>query len=340
MRLLKVLFFVVVVLILLVPLAITFTIGWRPLIGPRSRPLTDRLFEATPARLERGKYLVNGVLGCFYCHSERDSSLPGAPPKAGREGSGAPFEEAETPGVIVASNITPDLETGIGDWTDDAVARAIREGIGGDGRALFPLMPYLNYRNLPDEDLASVVAYIRSIPAVRNQLPKTQINFPVNRLIMSVPEPIIDPIEEPVFPTAIARGEHIVRLASCADCHTPPDPNGQPLPNMEFAGGFVLRGFNGKPVAASNLTSDASGIPYYDEATFINTIRTGQIGARKLDPIMPWGGYGNMTDEDLKAVFAYIHNLKPVVHHVDNTMEPTMCPVCGFEHGLGDTNKK
>jgi hypothetical protein len=88
------------------------------------------------------------------------------------------------PGRIVASNITPDPETGAGNWTDDQLARAIREGIGHDGRALFPMMPYENLRHMSDEDLASLVVYIRSLPAVRHELPASEIVFPVKYLIL------------------------------------------------------------------------------------------------------------------------------------------------------------
>src|SRR5262249_34863163 len=173
------------ILIIVVPLVITFTIGWRPLLGPRVRPLSDRKFEATPARLERGKYLVNAVVGCVDCHSEHDPTLEGAPAKPGHEGAGVLFFQDPNLGKVYASNITPDKETGIGNWTDDQIARAVREGTGGDGRALFPIMPYRNFRNLSDEDLASIIVYIRSIPPIRNVVPKTVINFPINRLIMS-----------------------------------------------------------------------------------------------------------------------------------------------------------
>src|SRR5215471_3104344 len=115
MKLLKKLILIVaVVLVILIPLGITFTIGWRPFIGPRIRPVTDRKFDATPARMERGKYIVNSVAGCFFCHSERDASLPGAPPKAGREGAGNLLDKDPQLGNIVAPNITPDKQTGIG----------------------------------------------------------------------------------------------------------------------------------------------------------------------------------------------------------------------------------
>jgi len=87
------------------------------------------------------------------------------------------------PGMVVAANITPDRETGIGGWTDGEKIRAIREGVDRDGRVLFPMMPYGNYRLMSDEDVYAVVAYINSLPAVRNPLPATAIKFPVSLLI-------------------------------------------------------------------------------------------------------------------------------------------------------------
>lgn len=318
----------------LIALGITFTIGWRPVIGPRVRALTDRKFESSPERLARGRYLVEGVLGCLDCHSERDWNQPGAPSIESKKGGGAPFPDG--PGKLFAPNITPDKETGAGQWTDDMLARAIREGISHDGRALFPIMPYQNYRRMSDEDLAAVIVYLRSIPAVRNSLPRSEIDFPLNRLINSVPEPVTSTVVDPDLSDAVKRGEHLVRLASCADCHTP-QKQGQPIAGLDFAGGFILRAPEGE-VASVNITADASGISYYDEATFIEAMRTGQVKARKLSPIMPWAVYRNINNEDLKSMFAYIRSLKPVKHSVDNAEPPTACKLCGVKHGLGDRN--
>ena len=130
---------------------------WRPILGPRARPLTSRTFERTPQRLERGQYLTTSLLGCIDCHSVRDWKQHDAPVVNGMLGAGDIFPAKGLPGRIVAANLTPDPETGAGTWTDDQLARAIREGIGHDGRALFPLMPFTNYRRLSDEDLASVI---------------------------------------------------------------------------------------------------------------------------------------------------------------------------------------
>ena len=177
-------------LVVLLAIVITLTIGWSPFFGPKARALTNRTFERTPQRLERGRYIATGLSSCVYCHSPHDWASPGTPMVAGKEASGEVLPYAGLPGRIVAPNLTPDPETGVGGWTDDQLARAIREGVGHDGRALFPIMPYQHYRNMSDEDLASVVVYLRSLPAVHNQLPATEIIFPVEYLIRSAPEPI------------------------------------------------------------------------------------------------------------------------------------------------------
>ena len=179
-----------VVLLVLLAIGITFTVGWRPFFGPNARPLTSRTFERTPQRLERGRYIATALSGCIYCHSPHEWTAPGTPMTAGMEGAGEVEPYADLPGRIVAPNLTPDPETGAGTWSDDQLARAIREGIGHDGRALFPLMPYTRFRNMSDEDLASVIVYLRSLPAVKNPLPKTDIIFPVKYLIRNVPEPV------------------------------------------------------------------------------------------------------------------------------------------------------
>jgi mono/diheme cytochrome c family protein len=330
----RILGIVLLAIIILLGLGITFTIGWRPLIGAKRRALTDRKYEATPQRLLRGKYLVDGVAGCFGCHTDADWSKPGAPPVAGREGSGHIWADQNLPWLI-APNITPDKETGAGNWTDDTLARAIREGIGHDGRALFPLMPYPNYRQMSDEDLASVVVYLRSVPPVRNQLPTTKMPFPLNFFIQNVPQPVTT-APAPDQSTPAARGAYLVKLAACADCHTPQE-KGQPLPGMDFAGGFILYEPKG-PVASANITPAASGIGYYNEATFVRALREGKVGVRPLHASMPWFYYGKMSDEDLGSIFAFLQTVKPVKHQLDNTEPPAYCRLCKQKHGFGATN--
>jgi hypothetical protein len=327
---------ILITLLVLIAIAISATVGWRPILGPKARPLTARKFEATPQRLERGKYIATALSGCVYCHSPHNWSAPDTAIIAGKEFSGEIEPYTDLPGRIVAPNLTPDPETGAGNWTDDQLARAIREGIGHDGRALFPLMPYRNYREMSDEDLASVIVYLRSVPAVHNPLPKTEIIFPVKYLIRNAPEPVTSALTDPAWKDEGQHGEHLVRLAGCLDCHTPAE-KGQAIPGMQGAGGFGLPGPWGF-VAAANITQDPSGIPYYDEALFLQVMHTGALKARKLSPIMPVMVYGNMREEDLRAIWAYVKTFKPVKHTVDNSEAATECKLCRQKHGGGARN--
>jgi hypothetical protein len=129
----------------------------------------------------------------------------------------------------------------------------------------------------------------------------------------------------------------------CDACHTPTDDKGTPLPGMSFSGGAPLVGpwEGGKKIEtvnALNLTPDPSGISYFDELMFIDVIRHGGFRTRPLSSIMPWAYFRNLSDDDLKAIFAYLHTLKPVCHHVDNTETATYCKQCRTKHGLGATN--
>ena len=313
--------------------------GPRPFLGPRARTLVDRTFARTPDRLARGKYLVEAVTGCMDCHSPHNWARHDAASLPGMEGAGQEMSSIlqGLPGRIVASNLTPDPETGAGKWSDDALARGIREGIGHDGRALFPMMPYEHFRRLPDEDVASIVVYLRSLHPVRNSLPPTQVAFPVKYLIQSVPQPLTSPVPEAEPADPVTRGAFLVNAAACADCHTP-EKMGQPLPGMAFGGGRLLEGAWGR-VASANITQDPSGIPYYNEEMFVAAMRTGYVGARRLNQIMPWATFRKMSDQDLKAIYAYLKTLPPVKHNVDNTEPPALCPIDKTTHGLGAHNR-
>ncbi len=327
-KLRKALLVVCISLFLLLLLGINFTIGWRPFLGPRKRATTSRQFESTTERLARGRYLAQSVLGCTTCHSPRDFTKHGAPPVAGMDFAGQPIELPGFPGNIVVPNITPDKETGAGNWTDDQIARAIREGIKHDDTTIFPLMPYMLYKDLSDEDLASVVVYLRSLTPIHNPLPVSKVNFPVNYLVRGVPQPVTHPVHGPDAADALARGKYLVNMG--CGCH-------QAKEKLPFAGGENLRGPWGD-VTSVNLTPDASGIGYYSESTFITAMRTGYVGARELNQIMPYGEFKGITDDDLKAMFAYLKTLPPVKHRVDNSLPPTFCKLCKEKHGAGDQN--
>src|SRR5262245_11628850 len=142
---------VLALLVVLVVVGISM-IGWAVVLGPKARAVTDRKFPATPEMIARGQYLANGGLHCFLCHTEHDLNSPDLVPNEAKQGAGwaLPIPELNN---IAARNITPDMETGIGSWTDDEIARAIQEGIRKDGSALFPVMPYMEFAKLDDQDV-------------------------------------------------------------------------------------------------------------------------------------------------------------------------------------------
>lgn len=299
----------------------------------------------TPERLARGHYLVEGLLQCPACHSENDFSKRPFQVFPGKKLGGFVFPNEELglpkPNRVVAPNISPDPEYGAGTWKDADFVRALRQGIGHDGRTLFPLMPYYYFRNLSDEDLASVIVYERSLPPVHIKRPKTSLVPQLKNAFQ--PLPPLPHVPEPDHSNPLKYGEYLVAGGHCDGCHTPTDEKGAPLPGMRFAGGAPLVGhWEGgkqlKTVNALNLTPDASGISYFDELMFIDVIRNGGFRTRPLSNIMPWAYFRNLTDDDLKAIFVYLRSLKPVCHHVDNTEPVTYCKQCRTKHGLGATN--
>jgi mono/diheme cytochrome c family protein len=309
--------------------------------GPAKEPEVSEFHAAaSPERLARGRYIVEGIAHCFGCHGQPDFENSFGQPKPGTKGAGdivknESFNGVPYPDGLVHPNITPDKETGAGTWTDAQFERAIRHGIGHDGRELIDFMPYAFFRSMTDEDVASVIVYLRSLPAVRNPLPKRNLPFPV--------KVDLHPELEPKLPVAaseqVKHGWYLVRLAQCNDCHTPADEKGNAMTDMMFGGGFRFTGPWGD-IVSPNITTDPSGISHYDRAMFIKTIRTGHAsgGVRDLNPLMPFSYFRNMTDEDLEAIFAYIQTVKPVRHHVDNSEPPVYCPVCRQKHGFGDRN--
>jgi mono/diheme cytochrome c family protein len=298
---------------------------------PRARPLTDRTFESSPARVERGRYLTEHLLQCFVCHSERDWDAPGAPPIAGRKGAGVVMSE-RADRRIVAPNITPDPATGAGRWTDDMLARAIREGIGHDGRALYWGMWYQSFAGLSDEDLAAVVVYLRTLPPVHNALPATLLPDDERAANAKSPRPITEPVLGPPAGDTKALGRYLLSVADCAGCHTAWEAPRNP---GLFAGGNeIVRGSH--QAFSANLTRHESGAGY-PQATFISVMQTGKGGS--LHPIMPWLAFSGLTDGDLAAMYAALGDVYPVAHYIGNTGEPRHCDVCGQEHPFGEHNR-
>ena len=301
--------FLVLTLVLL--LAVAAGAGYLLLFTPAQRAATDLKIEATPERLARGEYLVRNVVVCFACHTKTDPKKRTLP-KIGPEGAGGECftEEMGFPGYVCASNITPDTETGIGAWTDDEVLRAIREGVNRDGETLFPMMPYSAYKNLPDEDAYAVVAYIRSIPAVKSEIAPAKINFPVNVMVRMAPQAITAAVPNPNRADLVAYGKHMATVSGCILCHLD-----------DLAGGDEFPTEHGI-VRSANLTPGADGVVPKDFEDFLRIFRAyvgGQTpeGITNRDyTVMPWVSYSGMEEGDLRAIHAYLRSLPPVAKQV------------------------
>jgi mono/diheme cytochrome c family protein len=301
--------------------------------APPKSVLDLEVIPRTPERYARGKYLAEGVLQCSGCHSDFDYSRRPPRPFPGKELGGYVFPNRKPgdPTRIVASNISPDPEYGAGRWEDSDLVRALREGIGHDGRTLAPLMPSATLRYLSDEDIASTIVYLRAQPPMHMQQPPTHLSDELRKTLQ--PLPPFPHVPEPDRSNRVAYGKYLVAAGHCVECHATFDEKGRVIPGMEFAGGATITGEWSGPgkletVYGLNLTPDASGIGYFDDAMFIEVMRNGGFKARPLSNIMPTGYFRNLNDDDLKAIFAYLQSLKPVRHHVDNTEPPTYCKIC------------
>jgi mono/diheme cytochrome c family protein len=317
-----------VALVLLV--VVSGAAAWLFARQPAQRAAADIKVPMRPDRIERGRYIFENLSDCGGCHSQRDLSRVGGPAVASGRGRGNVLSDLVQglPGTVVAPNITPDMETGIGKWTDGEKIRAIREGVDREGRALFPMMPYEAYRSMSDEDVQAVVAYLNSLPPVHNPLPVTKLNFPVNVMIKFAPEPV-GSVAQPNHADAQQYGKYVVTVGGCTHCHTP-QQKGQPVVGMDYAGGQVFTTKMGTVVSA-NITPDLeTGIGKWDRGFFIKKFREYKEMAEQGPPplsgpqaftLMPWLGMSHLTDEDLGGMYEYLKTLKPVRHYVERHPE-------------------
>lgn len=287
-------------------------------LSPKSRPAPTVTATATPEAIARGKYLANHVAACVGCHSPVQEDKPGEPPVPGKLGAGRDFGDwgANVPFRLRAPNLTPDKETGIGSYTDGEVLRAMREGVGKDGHALFPQMPFVTYaQTLSDDDALSIVAYLRTLPAVKNDPGRTDVKFPVSMFIRGVPQPLASsPSSAPAPSDKLARGRWLLNVCSCADCHDSVDGRRQKLPGKAFAGGQTFPLPNGKGTAiAPNITSDkATGIGSYSDEDLRRVFDEGKGKSGRFLYTMPWSYYSGLTKEDKDALIAAIRGIAPV----------------------------
>jgi len=283
---------------------------------PRDIPVPQVTLPSSLEEIERGRYLATHVAVCMDCHSTRNWSYFAGPITPDTLGSGGEVFDQSTglPGLIISKNITPD---NLGDWSDGELFRAITGGLQKDGDALFPLMPYDAYRTMDERDLLAIMAYLRTLETIENNVPDHQLDFPLNLIVNSIPREAElrtvkrdDPVEY---------GEYLSTLAGCTWCHTPINATQQTIPELSLAGGheFMMGEF---VVRATNISPDKeTGIGNWSLEQFIGRFREYQgeagrtipLGEDGFNSLMPWTMYADMSDEDLGAIYAFLMQSEP-----------------------------
>ncbi|MGN6421520.1 MAG: cytochrome C [Pseudobacter sp.] len=283
----------------------------------------DIKVDLTKDRVERGKYLANHVVACMDCHSQRDWSVFGAPIKEGTFGAGGEKfgREMQFPGNLYSANITP---YALGSWTDGEILRAITTGQTKHGKALFPLMGYLNYGKMDQEDIYSIIAYLRTIPSIANDVPERELDFPVNFIVNTIPTKA-SMAPRPAKTDEVAYGNYLVSVANCADCHSQFDDKGNMIEGTKFGGGRSFNFPGGMIVTTPNITFDKeTGIGNWTSELFVqkfkqysdSTYHKQVLGANDFNTPMPWFMYAGMDTSDLKAIFKYLGSVKTINNKV------------------------
>jgi len=293
--------------------------------SPATAPPMNIVVDKSPERVARGRYIFTRLSYCDDCHSEQDFSRLARPVVESTRGYGKLMADKDMPGEIYAANITPDMETGIGSWTDGEKIRAIREGVDKNGRTLFPIMPYQFYRYMSDDDVQALVAYLDTMPAIKHKLPPTRVNFPDSMWMKGDPKPVEGPVKAPDKSDKVRYGEYLQTICHCEVCHTP-YPNLKPQLQYRLAGGrrFITPAGT---VYSANITPDkATGIGDWDVERFKMRLKTfltyeAAGGPPVIGPdrftMMPYEAYAHMDDYDMEAIFAYLMTQPPNNHKVD-----------------------
>lgn len=272
------------------------------------------------AIIARGRYLVYGPAHCAGCHT---SVANQAAIEAGIEVplSGG-FEFKIPPGIFRPRNITPDKETGIGNLTDGEIARALRYNVNSKGEVIAPFMPF---QEISDYDLTAIISYLRTIPAIHNEIKPTEYNLlgkAVRTLVFKPYTPQHTPDKFVAKDTTVAYGKYMANYVSnCVGCHT-----NRSMITGEFTGPLLAGGLkfdpdestHGNTYISPNLTPDesTSRISGWDEHTFIARFKQGRV--QKYSP-MPWGSFLKMDETDLKAIYKYLRSVAAVKNEVKKT---------------------
>jgi mono/diheme cytochrome c family protein len=294
--------------------------------GKYVRRTGDERFEPTAARLARGEYLVEHVAACGACHTERASGRIADPELPNRLLAGGNVLESVSPKMRVwVPNITSEPDTGVGNWSDDQLARAIRDGVDDEGNYLSPLMPSGAFQHMSDEDVRSVVVFLRSAPRIRQERKpvKKEVPFLVHVGLDWFGKGRHRPakaVRAPSPSDRLAYGRYLLDVAGCADCHSLGDRGPRGEGDWWLAGSDVPFSEGGR-VWAANITPDAeTGIGRASPDRVKRALREGvRLDGKRMAPPMSTmtPHYAGMTDEDLDALVAYLFTVTPVKHRVE-----------------------
>ena len=267
--------------------------------------------------LERGRQIA-AAGDCAVCHT-----APGGATNAGGFALETPF------GTVWSTNITPDRETGIGAWTYEAFARAMRKGIARDGRHLYPAFPYTAFARMSDADMMALYAWLMTQPAVKHPVPQTQLPFPMNqrRLVAGWNWLFHDDTQYRPDPQKSAlwnRGKYLVDGAGhCGACHTPRNMLGAEKGGFAYLSGGRAEGWDAPALIAehdvapttSRGTSSGAPVPWTEDALF-TYLRTGfspehGVAAGPMAPVV--AGLASLPESDVRAIAHYITSLSPTV---------------------------
>jgi len=264
---------------------------------------------ADDALLERGTYLMESIVACANCHTPKD-------PASGEEIEGMAYAGSfviTEPGFkAYAPNITMDVETGIGGWTNEEIIVAIRDGLRPDGTLIGPPMPSPFYKTMSDHDAHAIVAYMRTIKPVENVVPKSEYNIPLppnyGPKVGSVPDVSKD--------DQVAYGKYVTNsLGHCAGCHTPLE-KGQFDFDRKNIGGRIFKNMAGLgfTTVSSNITPHpVAGIGEWTDEEIKRAITKGfSRNGRELAKAMAFPYYDNINNEDLDAIVTYLRSLPPL----------------------------
>jgi mono/diheme cytochrome c family protein len=255
--------------------------------------------------LERGTYLMNSIVACGNCHTPKG---PDGRALVDKELSGG--DPIDSPVFhAIPANITPDKETGIGNWTDEQIVNAIRNGKRPDGTIIGPPMPIAFYRDMSDSDAKAIVAYLRSIRPISNKSAKSTYKIP----LPAAYGPPVTHVADVPRTNHVAYGKYLATgLGHCMDCHTP-QVQGRPDMTKMGAGGNPFGSPNGGVILSANLTpGNPNGMAGWTNDQVKTAITTGMRPDRPLVRLMAFDWYKNISTADLNDLIAFLRTLKPV----------------------------